>query len=213
MKNKYQEYLKQGWKKHQRDYFNHEGWLYIPHVYEEPYKTLSWWDDFSFKSHNHVVSVCWIHPRMKYQDECKEQACILTRQQGYEYQNEFKKGSFIPYKYKKVGKSRKKAVFFIHKQSDINREYFDKLWGNEKLILNNGDVSVGTHIHTSRTRYGVHIEICFPVELKTKDDIITFAKNIKHLYENNNLYPVVNSTNVVYNKSNWNQEQGNNSAD
>ena len=213
MKNKYQEYLKQGWKKHQRDYFNHEGWLYIPHVYEEPYKTLSWWDDFSFKSHNHVVSVCWIHPRMKYQDECEEQACILTRQQGYEYQNEFKKGSFISYKYKKVGKSHKKAVFFTHKQSDINREYFDKLWGNEKLILNNGDVSVGTHIHTSRTRYGVCIEICFPVELKTKDDIITFAKNIKHLYENNNLYPVVNSTNVVYNKSNWNQEQGNNSAD
>ena len=150
---------------------------------------------------------------MKYQDECEEQACILTRQQGYEYQNEFKKGSFIPYKYKKVGKSRKKAVFFIHKQSDINREYFDKLWDNEKLILNNGDVSVGTHVHTSRTRYGVHIEICFPVELKTKDDIITFAKNIKHLYENNNLYPVVNPTNVVYNKSNWNQEQGNNSAD
>ena len=36
MKNKYQEYLKQGWKKQQRDYFNHEGWLYIPHVYEEP---------------------------------------------------------------------------------------------------------------------------------------------------------------------------------
>lgn len=213
MKNKYQEYLKQGWKKQQRDYFNHEGWLYIPHVYKEPYKTLSWWDDFSFKSHNHVVSVCWIHPRMKYQDECEEQACILTRQQGYEYQNEFKKGSFIPYKYKKVGKSRKKVVFFTHKQSDINREYFDKLWGNEKLILNNGDVSVGTHIHTSRTRYGVYIEICFPVELKTKDDIITFAKNIKHLYENNNLYPVVNSTNVVYNKSNWNQEQGNNSAD
>ena len=212
MKNKYQEYLKQGWKKHQRDYFNHEGWLYIPHVYEEPYKTLSWWDDFSFKSHNHVVSVCWIHHRMKYQDECKEQACILTRQQGYEYRNVFKKGSFIP-KYKKVGKSRKNAVFFTHKQSDINREYFDKLWGNEKLILNNGDVSVGTHVHTSRTRYGVHIEICFPVELETKDDIITFAKNIKHLYETNRLYAVVSSTNVVYNESNWNQEQGNNSAD
>ena len=192
MKNKYQEYLKQGWKKHQRDYFNHEGWLYIPHVYEEPYKTLSWWDDFSFKSHNHIVSVCWIHPRMKYQDECEEQACILTRQHGYEH---------------------KKAVFFTYKQSDINCEYFDKLCDNEKLILNNGDVSVGTHVHTSRTRYGVYIEICFPVELKTKDDIITFAKNIKHLYETNRLYAVVNSTNVVYNKSNWNQEQGNNSAD
>ena len=213
MKNKYQEYLKQGWKKHQRDYFNHEGWLYIPHVYDEHYKNLSWWDDFSFKSRGHVVSVCWIHPRMKYQNECENQADILTQQQGYKYQNEFKKDLFTPCEYKKVGKSRKKAVYFRLNSNGVNDAYYDNLKINRENVNKNGDVSVGTHVHTSRTRYGVYIDICFPVELKTKDDIISFAKNIKHLYENNRLYPVVNSTNVVYNKSNWNQEQGNNSAD
>ena len=206
MKNKKQEWLRSQWKTNKRDYFNHEGWLYIPHCYDGT-KKQSWWDDFSFKtSGNKVVSVCWIHPRMSYQDKCEEKAFSITQEQGYSYKSS--SSLFVPSHYKKVGKSRKKIQFYTMRDEheENNTKYFDKCNENELIVKQTGDVEAKPFVYMIRTRYGILMEICFPVELLTEQSVICFASNIKFLYENNMLVDVVKSTDYLYNKDMFNKE-------
>lgn len=50
-----------------------EGGIHARHLYE-PGIALSWWSDFAFVLNGRLITLWWVHPRMKYADEISERA-------------------------------------------------------------------------------------------------------------------------------------------
>lgn len=165
----------------------------VPHCHAvRPSPALSYWEDFSFKAGQQVISVWWVHPRMKLMDKIEELAYEAIEKEDREGNApEFKFLEESTPNYKKTGKSRKKIVSYGFK---INPQ-FDSVGRQERILrekirlLNSEEVSVKPSIEIHQYKWCRGVSLCFPVELLSDNDIVAFAHRVKqHILRKENLF-------------------------
>lgn len=216
MKNKKMEQYKisaKHYAKHWQKQLNQDG-NHLPHAYpENERKKLAWWDDVFFKLGSQVVAVWWRHPRQHYCDLCEEQTELLF---PYPFDKNHTKRDFQPASYKKVGKSRKKAVSLhliefdeltsqIYGDNEIKRQFWEER--NTKLteILNTSDFIVKPFIQIKQYDWCLAVDLCLPIEVLDAHSANEMAQITKRLLRRETtlaeLYP-----DYTYSKTDWQRE-------
>lgn len=86
--------------------------IHIFHVYPTV-ETKGYWDDFSFTHRGIYFNCAWIHPRKKYSDLIEEEASRLASlRTALSHKKIRRKRNEGAVKFKKLGRSRKKATLF-----------------------------------------------------------------------------------------------------
>ncbi len=204
--------MKNQWKELQRKTQKHSSGgrrrgIYIPYSYEHKSATdLTWCGDFYFWLNGIRYTVTFVHPRMKYKDECGSMA-------WNQLQPTYPKSKTIWHTYatKKLGKSRKKATLFTAEET--NKEALDawykQLWELEAEIVK--DVGNGVRVQPSVSvvswNWAKNIDICVPYEILTHEQAVFFTNMVKEMYKSGELYNWVDKMKAVcYSADNWNKE-------
>lgn len=148
------------------------------HCYDEP-KELSWWDDFGFYLGGQFIMVWRVHPRMAMMDEIESKAYDTTVEKYGPYP--FNKDSMTP-TYTKLGKTgkRKKPLYYTFYELESERRVWHDKWKQEQAALYyNNPITIKPKIKIEQLNWCRGVEITYPVELLTKDDVVQFAKKIK----------------------------------
>lgn len=205
MKNKFIENKKRAAKRYAKKWhrkLNQHG-HYLPHCYSKSErKKLAWWDDVFFKMGSQVVAVWWVHPRQHYYDLCENHTFSLMPLNLNDGRVKFK-----PSKYKKLGKSRKKAILFqtvelpvheIEKKQQYWQQYETKF---DEVLLNN-DFVVQPFMQIKQYDWCIGVDLCLPIEALDEMSVNEMAHIAKKLLRRETtlaeLYP-----NYVYTKENW----------
>ena len=155
--------------------------VYVPHLYEEPYQKLAYWDDFGFRLNKQWVSVSWTHPRMnlldRIEDIAHKEAEKISPFQSHDFFSD------LTHNYTKVGNSRKKITSSTWNPSDTNKEYL-KNYRDIRLKILKGEIAADVTVPTTRYTveqmyYGKFVTITTPDELLNQDDIIQYAHKVK----------------------------------
>lgn len=165
---------------HRQNQWRLENGLYIPHVYLDPIKELSWWDDVGFILNGRRIMVWWIHPRMKYADTIEDMAWKAAGEPPLRGGDIFEPSIK---NWKKVGRSRKKVISYQARSlPDTQRDYYAKLRAIEERMKSDGidfDVSPSASVEALSWCRGV--SLCIPVEVRNKAEINALAKMAKRL--------------------------------
>jgi hypothetical protein len=160
----------------------------IYHVYDGS-RQLSYWDDFAFVLGSQKVVVTWTHPRLALFNAVEE----LAHDKATEALGVPDFGSLLDKSdpiYKKVGKSRKKAIYYRMAPTTPSFEaWYQKQKEIQKAIYAEDTLSVRPHYRTEQWNTGRNVSICYPVELLNETDIKNFAAKIKaHMKGEINLF-------------------------
>lgn len=181
MKNSYQEKLKMSAKVFHK---NNRGEKFtngviIWHQYDEADMTkLSWWDDVSFILNDYLVQVAWIHPRMAFKDRAevdahKKVAHLDTGVDGF-------MGQFKP-NYVKVGRSRKKMISRTLTGSLLSSDWMQAFDAAYAKTLKEADFQITPFIKTEWVQYGLFVEICAPIEVRSEQDLMALVNLVRKL--------------------------------
>lgn len=178
------------------------GNVMIYHVYSEPFKDKTWWDDFSVKVNGKTYDVCWIHPRMKYSDEVEHQYYLQDKYSNDDMTASANSilSSSTP-NYKKVGKSRKKISSWRLNFTEEQLERIDQQRTSLEEMKKTSDVVVNPSINIFYWNHRRGIEICYPVELRNESDIIRFCNEVIIPYIKTRKIDI--DQNYKYDSSDW----------
>lgn len=182
--------------------------FYIPHCYNEKTPdSLTWWDDFSFYLNGIRYAVCFIHPRMKYKDECEQ---IVWDKLYPSYPNNTVE--WKPYSTKKLGKSRKKVVGFTMEDSnkDEMEKWHKELWEQQEAFLKDekNGVVVRPSVCVEWWNHCKGIEICVPYSITSEENAKFFVEMVKGIYKRGLLHEWVDKMQAItYDVSNWKDEE------
>lgn len=182
--------------------------IFILHCYEEKTPdSLTWWDDFSFHLNGIRHTVCFIHPRMKYKDECEK--IVWDKLYPSYPKNDV---AWKPYSTKKLGNSRKKITGFT--MEDSNKEamnaWHKNLWEQQEGFLVNKDNGVVARpsVRVEWWNYSKGIEICVPYSITSYEEAEFFVLLVRSMYASGRLYEWVDKMQAItYDVNNWNTEQ------
>ena len=152
--------------------------VHVPHVYDEPPRTVSYWDDFGFRLGSQWVTVWWRHPRMELVDKVEEIAWeLLPPDPVTEPLNV--RGMFTPNTVK-VGKSRKKVqTYTMLPQRQAAKDRFAEFYRIKAELLLTGGYSVTPSIEINQYRWGRGVSLCYPIELLSQTDVVAFSHQVK----------------------------------
>ena len=178
--------------------------IYVYHCYNEKSPdALTWWDDFSFYLGGIRYTVCFIHPRMKYKDECERQA--WDRLYPSYPKNTV---TWQPHSVKKLGKSRKKTVTFTMEdsnQADMHA-WHQMLWEQEAAFLvdKENKVVASSSVRVEWWKHGKGIDICVPCSITNHAEAEAFVRTVREHYKQGTLYSWVASFNhYQYDANDW----------
>ena len=203
MKNKYMEQLRLSHKLHGKG--RGKGFkLIYDYSFRSSEKGLTYWDDLYFWLNGIRYFVAFVHPRQKYASTCEQ----IVWDSLYPSCPENKE-TFVPYEYKRVGKSRKKVKYYTMEDSneDAFSEWCKMLWEEEKLFCASSDVCIRPSVRVKWLQRGKMIEICAPYELLSEEQALFFVGMVMEHYKTGTLYEWVDKMKaVVYTKENWIKE-------
>lgn len=178
---------------------------YYDYSYRSENHTLTWYDDLYFWLNGIRYFVAFVHSRMAYKDECSE----IVWDKLYPSRPDNQK-KFIPYKTKKLGKSRKKTI--LYQWEDNNKEELDiwhqKLWIEEDVFPRISDVCITPSVSVEWLQRSKMIKLCVPYEILSEESALFFADMVKNHYKSGTLYEwVAKMKTLKYTKDDWNKEQ------
>ena len=156
MKNKYMEQLRLSHKLHGKG--RGKGFkLIYDYSFRSENKGLTYWDDLYYYLNGIRYFVAFVHPRQKYASTCEQ----IVWDSLYPSCPENKE-TFVPYEYKRVGKSRKKVKYYTMEDSNeaAFSEWCKMLWEEEKLFCASSDVCIRPSVRVKWLQRGKMIEIC-----------------------------------------------------
>lgn len=180
MKNPNQERLGRLMRQYHRKHpWRLEDGLRIPHAYPKP-RVLSWWDDVGVVLNGRRVMVWWVHPRMAYSDAIDE---WVSREAGEPPLPLFDSSQRRVVNWKKVGRSRKKSLGYTYfKTPDPHPEYTANHKAIEaRMFLEGIDCLVRPSMLVKRESWGMGIELCMPVDVRTEAEARAMAMFTKRL--------------------------------
>jgi hypothetical protein len=210
MKNKYIEALKKKSKKFSKTSKNDSNWnhqlgIKIYHVYDGT-KTKGWWDDVAFMKGSQQITVWWIHPRMKYSDECDAIAYEKVSAEKQNVTDNLLDRSTPNYVYLGKNKKRKKIVSYTLKSLSEDRKQFSKRWKDEtEKVLTTGDVSVECHMKVAQYEYCRGVSICYPIEVIDHKSLKELTDFVNMCLDDPSLFSKTHSD-YKYTKDDWNLE-------
>jgi hypothetical protein len=216
-KNKFIEKMREAskrWKKTQA--FNegrYRSWdpklgIKVYHLYGGEYKKdKGWWDDTAFIEGSQQVSVAWVHPRMRYSDECDE---IAWKETDHLYPRKKDQPLFeietTNYKYLGKNKKRKRAVSHTMKPaSEEFTKYYEILDAKKKEVQKTGDVVTTCSMSVEQLKHCRWVEICYPIEVVDEASLKEMADFVRACIRDRSLFDRTWGE-YKYTKEDWNRE-------
>lgn len=186
-----------------------EGGIHARHVYE-PGIALSWWADFGFVLNGRLITLWWIHPRMKYSDEIGERAWAEAGSDPAD-------GDWLSQAkplMRSVGKSRKKCVGYQSPQmSEARRKYFDHHTAIDDRLREEGiDFLARPSLQVQTLNWCVGIDICVPIEIRSAQDAHVLVSLARRLLKRETTLEIEFPASC-YGRENWLAEAGARASD
>ena len=155
-----------------------EGGIQSRHVFE-PDCLLSWWHDLGFVFNKRGMMIWWTHPRLRYADAISDAA---WNEAGTPPKSASPLFASEP-QWKRVGRSRKKIISYLARETPAElRRYYDHLQNIETRLRATGIVhQVSPALRVTQLKWGTGIDLCVPMELRTKEDaeaIVALSKKL-----------------------------------
>lgn len=185
MKNKRFEMLRRKMKQYHRNqpwHGNSPRGDYIPHLYEPPYRSLSYWSDAQFVLNRRRVWVFHVHPRRAYQDEIERQVIDQYWQALSDEQRDWWENATPTYK--KLGRSRKKVVsYWLPPETDeAHQRHWQAFFAQQDAAERDGiDYTVRPSAHIEVSADSHMLNLVAPVEVLTMDDVYALVDLARRL--------------------------------
>lgn len=206
MKNKRFEMLRRKMKQYHRNqpwHGNSPRGDYIPHLYEPPYRSLSYWSDAQFVLNRRRVWVFHVHPRRAYQDEIERQVIDQYWQALSDEQRDWWENATPTYK--KLGRSRKKVVsYWLPSETDeAHQRHWQAFFAQQDAAERDGiDYTVRPSAHIEVSADSHMLNLVAPVEVLTMDDVYALVDLARRLMKRETtvreLWP-----DYVYGREHW----------
>mgnify|MGYP000964896286 CR=1 FL=1 len=144
-----------------------EGGIHARHLYQ-PGVALSWWSDFEFVLHGRLITLWWVHPRMKYAAEISERG---WQESGPPPPEVGWLENTTPIM-RAVGKSRKKCVAHrLSARSDAWHQYVDHHIAIEDQLRAEGiDFEARPSLRVQTLNWCVGVDICVPIKIRSPEE-------------------------------------------
>lgn len=182
-----------------RQHFDHG--LRVRHDYSEVDPAgLSWWDDLQFILGSVRVSVSWRHPRHVYMDRV-EDAAQETAQHLYD-QIEGNLFDGAEKSYKKLGRSRKKAVSHTLTRRPGHDAWSEALRGAKARLSREADFTVAPSIKVQPLAWCRFVEIVAPIEVRSVAELRALADLVRRILRQETTL-ALEFPGYVYDKAQW----------
>lgn len=157
--------------------------MQVYHSYEDengnPYKTKGYWDDVAFFHGSQKIVVLWTHPRYEYREHLDSIAYGEANQKFPDRSDA--KDWFKPTKtnYKKLGRSRKKAV--SHEMGNIGSpDGFFEFWRERRdELCRTSDFKQKCRFFVQQMDYCRQVIMCAPIEVVNVETLYELVKLTK----------------------------------
>lgn len=140
---------------------------------------LSWWDDVQFVLGGMRVAVAWQHPRYVYSCMVADAAHAATAHLYDRIEGGlFAKGQT---NYRKVGRSRKKAVSYTSPRQPGADEWFAAFLAEEARVRQEASYTVSPSIRVEQLAWCRYVDIVAPIEVRSVAELRKLAELVRRI--------------------------------
>jgi hypothetical protein len=180
--------------------------IQLIHVYDEPTREKSYWDDFKTKVNDQFVMIYYEHPRYVYRDRCESLAWDELEKE-LPYRDDIFKTTPC---YTNAGKSRKRVKWYeVQPPEEYSLKRMTRLSEIEDFILNdeNNGIVIKCDYSIEQMNWSRSLDIVANREILTEADAIEFVMDCKDLVKRKIAFSVLNDGKDFYDVFDWKNEK------
>ena len=154
---------------------------FVPHFYPSTAtRALGWWDDVGFMMGSQVVMVAWVHPRLKYDNQCEN----LAYDQIAHLRPTTRCLDHSTKVYKTAGKSKKRKSVYGFRLKDVtgdSAQWFNTWRDTIQKIRADNTVTVTPHFTVTQQDWCRFVSICVPLEVIDQQSLEDMADMVRSI--------------------------------